>query len=106
MYPTPVNVTVGVQATFWCRHATANTIGWSVNNISSLSELTMMNINSVTEPSNSSIQSTLTLDALSECNGSVVKCLALFQAAPPEVAPSVVMLIQGELILIISPTVT
>lgn len=88
---------------FCCRHRTADTIGWSVNDVTLLSELRSMNINisGIDVFPDMSVQNTLTLIALSERNGSRIKCFALFSDAPAEFSPVGVMLIQGVLCIIV-----
>ena len=100
-----MNVEEGQQATFQCRHSTANTIGWSVNNVTTLNELSIQNIHVsdlVVFP-DGSVQNELTFDALSQRNGSVIKCVALFIGdMPPESSPEVVLFVQGVFTVLIS----
>lgn len=56
-----------------------------------------INISEIEMFPNMSVQNTLTLIALSERNGSLIKCSAHFSDPPAKFSPEFVMLIQGVL---------
>ena len=98
-FPRSLNVSVGQQAVFLCRHATAETLSWRINDTAisvfsnNLTNITRRGITFL--PHDRSAEDVLTIDALSEYNNTSVVCVALFIGSPPEISSLSVLLIQG-----------
>ena len=94
--PAPLNVTLGSVANFTCEHTAADFIGWRVNG-SSADRVDFHCVQQETRfpPSGLPIH-ILTIEAVPECNNTVVQCVAL-NIDPPssDLSPNVSLRIQG-----------
>ena len=94
--PFPLNVTIGKDAEFRCKHANADFISWRVNG-TSLDRVPLPDVIIATNLTTDGIPiHTLTVTANPQYNGTVVECVALFISVQPfELTPPVTLRIQG-----------
>ena len=100
--PSSINVSVGEQATFYCRYPAASLVGWLVNDTT----LNILDNNDVTTRSGDTHE--LNIVALGKYNQTNITCLAVVNGVIDYSFPAT-LLIQGIilcLILVINTTVT
>ena len=101
LVPSPLTVAVeqGI-ATFQCQHSVAAAVGWRVNGMS-LYTANFQNISINSAPGPNGITShTLSIGTLLEYNGTTIECVAtFFDGSSPVFTPSVLLLIQGTIIM-------
>ena len=86
--PSSINVSVGEQATFYCRYATAYLVAWLVNDTT----LNVLDNNDITTRSGDTHK--LNIWALTKYNQSNVTCLAFVSDIVDSSSPAI-LLIQG-----------
>ena len=99
--PLPLNVTARQHAQFTCKHSTADTIAWRVND-TSLRNLPDFPATIIISEFNGTLASNLSIEAHLEYNETRVDCLAFFFYLPgvTESSPTVTLRIQGILFLL------
>ena len=92
--PISVEVPVGSEAVFRCRHSTADIIRWRVNE-------TLLGNNRPTDitSESDSLVYTLTIEARLDYNGTTIVCVARFDDGSPDETsqPPAVLRVQGEI---------
>ena len=99
--PSPLNVTIGEQALFYCNHSATQDIAWRVNDTS----LSVLNLPTSTtrrirpqDSTDDGLVHELAIQALMEYNQTSIRCLA-YIGLSPEYSPEATMLIQGKLFM-------
>ena len=96
--PSSINVALGDEAVFRCRHAAAEIIGWDING-TSLGRFHPLNISSssVSDSTNDALLHTLTVAALEAYNNTNVSCVAIFFDSQilTEQTPNATLVVQG-----------
>lgn len=83
-----------MEATFECQHLENNDVYWRVNR-TSLNEYHPPGITAGAEVRNSENVRILSIEAISEYNGTVVDCVAVSSNKSEEISPQASMVIQG-----------
>ena len=93
--PSTLIVSPGTEATFRCRHPTADVIGWLVNGMSVGQIINSDIIPGTIHDDGGSLLHTLTIVAYPEYNESEIECVASFihQQLPSQLSPVVTLTI-------------